>query len=320
MSENRLFISFSGGETSAEMAIRILQNDAMRTHYDKIVIGVANTSSENEAWRDFVHLCDVHFFTPAGCPLAWIEPFQYHGQRKGAGHTLTNHVAAKMDNSLFEDMIRKYGIPNQKYLHCTRELKLNPMISYCQSIGWDRGSYDTAIGIRADEIDRMSAKAKENRIIYPLIKWRVTKSDVNLAWRDRPFRLRAKGYQSNCRFCFKKSFRKHFTIISETPDAYDFPRRMEAENGFIGGEFKKARKGEQTLPSPDYRRKFFRGNRSTDDLFTLYDEQKDVFRPADDDAQFYPQPSMFDDLLDTAGGCGESCEVWADDDLIETAP
>lgn len=310
MSERRLFVSFSGGETSAEMAIRILRET--RSSYDKIVIGFANTSQEDERCLKFVDKCDREFFAPAGVPVVWIEGMTWHHERKGSSHQITDYVHAKRDGSVFESMIKKYGIPNQKYLHCTRELKLNPIGSYLNAIGWEKGSYDTAVGIRADEIDRMSCKAKENRIIYPLVKWGVRKPDVNLAWRDRPFRLEMKGYESNCKWCHKKSFRKHLTLISKDPSAYNFPARMEAQYGLIGGEFNKSASGGQSPLDDGYTRKFFRGNRSTQDLMAMYEEQKNTFKPASDDSQIYPEASLFDELLDTAGGCGESCEVFAD--------
>lgn len=307
----RLLISFSGGETSAEMGRLILQR--MKGLYDEIIIVFSNTSRERNECLDFVDQCDRQLFQPLGHSVIWIEAVQFHGQRKGAGFRQVTYETACRDGSVFEDMIRKYGIPNKKYLHCTRELKLNPITAYAESIGWSKGSYDTAVGIRADEIDRMSVNAESNRIIYPLIKWGVKKPDVNAAWRNRPFRLVGKGYQSNCTFCHKKTFRKHLTIISETPEVYEFPRRMEALYPHVGGEFVKAASGEQPLPFEGYRRVFFREGRSTDDLFRLFDEQKDIFTPAEDDSQIYPEPTLFDPLLDEGGGCGESCEVWADE-------
>lgn len=315
ISPKRLFISFSGGETSAEMAIRILQNNEMRAYYGDIIIGVANTSAEKGEWREFVNKCDKEFFSPAGFPLVWIESVIHHGERTASSHKVVSFEKARMDKSVFEDMIKKYGIPNPKYPHCTRELKLNPIKSYLESVGWAAGYYDTAIGIRADEIDRISISAKERRIIYPLIKWGVTKPQVNSAWRNRNFRLNLKGYQSNCEFCYKKSFRKHLTIISENPEVYDFPREMEREYPYVGGEFSRSPRDGQT-PLPDgYRRKFFRNNLDTNELFDLYEEKKDTFTPAEDDAQIYPNPSLFDELLDTPGGCGgESCEIFGDDE------
>lgn len=300
--ERKLLISFSGGETSAYMTDWVLRN--WRSEYDDILVVFANTGQENEETLDFVRRCDEHF----GFGTVWIEAVQYHGQRKSAGFKIVDFNSAARNGEPFEDSIRKYGIPNSKFKDCTRNLKQNPIEAYARSLGWLPGCYDLAIGIRADEIDRMSASAAKRRIVYPLIKPNpMTKPKINSWWAAQPFRLRLKGYQGNCKWCWKKSFRKHFTIISENPEFYDFPRRMEAAYGFVGPEFLKGDDIENPLP-PDYRRTFFRGNKSVSDLFAEYESKKDVFIPADDEA------AVFDPEWDVAGGCGESCEVFTDED------
>ena len=118
-----------------------------------------------------------------------------------------------------------------------------------------------------------------------------------------------KGYQGNCRWCWKKSFRKHLTLIGETPEAYDFPRRMEVLYPRVGAEFDKAE------TDPNHRRKFFRGRRSTDDVFAMYANRGEGFVPAEDDAAILPaEPGFFDPDLDAPGGCGgESCDIWTDE-------
>lgn len=301
--KRRLLISFSGGETSAFMTLLILTQ--MQNFYDEIIVVFANTGQENEATLEFVRDCDEHF----GFRTVWIEGVQFHGQNRSAGFKIVDFETASRDGAPFEDAIKKYGIPNQKFKDCTRNLKRMPIENYAKSIGWAPGSYDLAIGIRADEIDRMSVVAHKRRIIYPLIKRQpMTKVNINTFWRSQPFRLRLRGYQGNCKWCWKKTDRKHLTIISECPEAYDFPRRMEALYSHHGPEFRKDPALQRDPIGPDYRRTFFRGNRSADDLFALYDQKKGDFVPAWDDA------AVYDIELDTAGGCGESCEVYGDDE------
>ena len=233
LSEKRLLISFSGGETSGLMTQYILEK--MNTEYDKIEIVFANTGQENEETLVFVDKCDRFIFSQYGKRVVWVEAVQNHGMRKSAGHRIVSYSTANRDGAVFEDMIKKYGIPNQAFPHCTRDLKLAPINSYMRSIGWKRGSYDTAIGIRADEIDRISEKAEENRIIYPLIKRRPTgKPGVNTYWRAQPFRLGISGYRGNCKWCWKKSDRKHYTLMAETPEVFDFPLRMELLYARVG--------------------------------------------------------------------------------------
>lgn len=311
----RLLISFSGGETSAFMTRKLLLES--QDQYDEIIIAAANTSEENEETLFFMDQCDRLLFQPLGHRVVYLEAVQYPGERKAAGHKVVTFESASRDGSVFEAMIQKYGIPNAKYIHCTRELKLNPITSYVRSRGWEAGTYHTAIGIRADEIDRISISAKKRGIIYPLVKAGIKKPDINKWFYHQAFRLMLKGYQSNCKWCYKKSFRKHLTIIQENALKYSFPARMEALYGKVGGEFAKQPSSSQAALEEGYGRTFFRGNRSTADLMEMYEDQKDSFVPAEDDAQIYPDPSFFDELLDSAGGCGESCEVWTDETDME---
>jgi hypothetical protein len=288
----RLFISFSGGETSGYMAQWCLRE--WRDQYDDIVCIFANTGQENEQTLCFADRCDREF----GMNLVWVEASVCNDRGAGTGYRVVDFVTASRDGKPFADVIAKYGIPNQAYPHCTRELKLNPMVSYLRSIGWERGSYDTAVGIRVDEIDRVSPKHKELRLVYPLVSPRPrTKPQINRWWSERPWRLDLKGYQGNCKWCWKKSLRKHLTMLSENPEWYDFPERMEREHGLSGHNI-------DGTP-----RVFFRNNLSTADLRTL--AAKGGFHPAEDDARIYIDQLELD--LDTSNGCTESCEVnWED--------
>lgn len=306
--EQRLFISFSGGETSALMTKLILER--WSNLYDKIVVVFANTGQENEETLSFVDWCDKHLFAPKGHRVVWVEADVQIGRRAAPKARVVTYETASRNGEPFESVISKYGIPNQKFPQCTRDLKLNPLKDYIRSIGWEAKSYDTAIGIRADEIDRCSVSAKSNRVVYPLaFEWPTTKPEVNTFWRSQPRRLNLKGYEGNCKWCWKKSLRKHYTLIKNSPEIYDFPRRMEATYGLVGPEFKKEN-------VPGYRRTFFRGNKSVDDLFAEAKALGAEFIPAPDDANVFVR---FDESLDVGGDCdgGESCEVNYDDSELE---
>lgn len=281
----RLFISFSGGETSAFMAQWCLREWADR--YDEVICLFANTGQENEETLYFVSQCDRAF----GLNVVWVEAEVHHGKRKGNTHRVVDFQTASRAGEPFEDTIRKYGLPNRSYPHCTRELKMNPMISYLRSIGWE--SYDTAIGIRADEIDRVSPTRKEKRLLYPLVSdVPMTKPDINAWWEAQPFRLPLRGYEGNCKWCWKKSLRKHLTLITDHPDWYEFPDRMEREYGLAG---------HNVDGTP---RTMFRENRSVADLKALA-AAGGWERPEDDSRT--QQMSL---NLDVPGGkCSESCEV-----------
>lgn len=285
--KRKLFVSFSGGETSAMMTHKILTD--WREMYDTVVVLFANTGLESEETLEFVNECDqrLNFGT------VWVEAVQLHAIRKAATARVVRFETASRKGEPFEDMIRKYGIPNHAAPHCTRSTKLTPMIYYLrEKLGWKKGEYDTAIGIRADEAGRRSKRQEENRIVYPFLDWQpTTKVQVNRFWRDQPFRLRLCGYQGNCKTCWKKSNRKLLFLMEEDASAFDFFDRMERQYGLVGPEFKKGY-------IAGYKRTFFRGNRSVADLreeLTVAGGAEDV----EDDAAVY--------------GCGgEQCEITFD--------
>lgn len=290
--ERRLLISFSGGETSALMAKLVMERVAV--DYDEIKCVFANTGQENEETLAFVQRCDEAF----GLNVIWIEAETNPLRGVGQQARVVSLESADRNGRVFEAMIAKHGIPNKNFPHCTRELKTRPIQAHMRAIGWTPGSYDTAIGIRVDEFDRMAPDAKKKRIIYPLISpFPHRKIDVNQFWERQPFRLQLKGYEGNCKWCWKKSLRKHLTIITEHPEHYDFPERMEREKAHVGP-------GQTGEP-----RVFFREGRTAGALRRL--AATTAFIPAVDDARQY-QPDLFrpfNEDLDIGGDCSESCEV-----------
>jgi hypothetical protein len=288
MTKQNLFISFSGGETSAFMAQWLLRH--ARDQFADVVTLFANTGQETEETLDFVQRCNEHF----GLDVVWVEADVSSEHGVGTGFRVVDHSTASRQGEPFEDVIRKYGIPNQAYPHCTRELKLQPMNAYVRSLGW-RG-HKVAVGIRVDEIDRMSIAGMEAGIIYPLIKQLpTTKADVNAFWERQPFRLTIPSWEGNCKWCWKKSTRKHAALINDHPDWYDFPERMEEQYGLAGSN---------TDGTP---RVFFRGHLTTKDMRRIAQDAT-IARP-DDDRAVYQMDLL--GLDQPGGGCSESCEPFA---------
>ena len=289
---SRLLISFSGGETSALMTRFLLTR--WRDRHDEVVVLFANTGQENEQTLEFVKQCDEAF----GFGTVWLEAMPQRG-RGLVKHRVVTFETASRDGEPFEKAITLYGIPNAASPDCTRNLKLLPINSYLRSIGWSAGSYDTAIGIRADEATRRSKDSAGRGVVYPLLDWMpVSKPDVNAFWAAQPFRLNLAGYQGNCKTCWKKSFRKLMTIMDETPEAFDFFDRMEHQYGLVGPEFKKRN-------VEGYRRTFFRGNLAVQDLRAMH--AAGGWASAEADAVALPDGQQM--TLDLDDGCVESCEV-----------
>ena len=187
--KEKLLISFSGGRTSAYMTKLILDR-----YSDKFDIKVlfANTGKEREETYQFTKLCDENF----GFPTVWLEAIINPESGKGVQAKEVDFYSAERDGKIFEEMIKKFGIPNLMFMHCTRVLKTQTMEAYLRSIGWKK--YYRAIGIRSDEMDRVNAKWKKQRIVYPLISWiPTTKLDVNEFWLKQSFDLQLKSYEGN---------------------------------------------------------------------------------------------------------------------------
>jgi hypothetical protein len=292
-----LLISFSGGRTSAFMTKWIIDNWSNKY---KIMVVFANTGKEYEETLEFVDECDKHF----GFNCIWVEAITNPINGNGVTAKVVDFKTASRNGEPFESMIAKHGIPNVGNPNCTRELKTNAIRAYAKSIGWKK--YYTAIGIRVDEIDRISNERIAKKLIYPLVSdIPTTKNDINKFWRDQPFDLRLNTYQGNCDLCFKKSYRKLMTIVKENQETAIWWAEMERKYSSFIPDSKK----HNPLIVPPIN--FFRQNKS---IYEIIEMAKQPFDPAVDESQYkpeYKQLSLYDLYeLDVNNGCEESCEVF----------
>jgi hypothetical protein len=275
VAKEKMFVSFSGGRTSAYMSWWLKAN--MSDKYEFVFL-FANTGQEHEETLKFVQRCDEAF----ALNLVWVEAKVHHGERRGTTHKIVDFNSACRKGAPFEEMIKKYGIPNTSYPHCTRELKLNPMYSFINEV-WPERDYLVAVGIRSDEQKRRRKDAEKAKIVYPLMDWNpVDKQDVNSWWEEQSFNLQLEEYEGNCVWCWKKTDRKHFLNLSRNVTRYAFPDRMEQLYGQSG--------------SGDQSRVFFRQNRSTRNLIG----QLQLMNP----------DTRMGSRDDEDAGCSESCEAF----------
>lgn len=265
-----IIVSFSGGRTSGYMAYMMKQRKDINCHFV-----FANTGQEREETLEFVNAVDKRFCLN----LVWVESVVHHGVRKSSTHKVVDFKTADRTGMLFEEMIKKYGIPNMSFPHCTRELKANPIDSWAVDNGLKHAK--RAIGIRVDEIDRMSSNAEKFGFIYPLVRARITKDMINEWWAGQSFDLNLEDYEGNCKWCWKKTDSKLFRLYKERPEIFVFPLTMEIKHPFKGA------------PTGDKKRVFFRKNRSTIDLIN-------------EACLNNPHP---DDIM----GCEDHCEPFADE-------
>lgn len=271
-------VSFSGGRTSAYMTKLLIDNWSDRYEF---IVTFANTGLEHPKTLEFIDNCDKMF----GFNTVWLEAVVQHDKRSAPTHKIVTFQTAARNGEPFEEVIKKYGIPNSAFPGCTRDLKLAPIKSYLKSLGIDEHKIRTAIGIRTDETRRVNPKVAQARTLeYPLIDvWPSDKQDVLDWWEEQLFDLGIDEFEGNCLGCWKKSLKKHFMQIQRDPSVYDFHRRMEAEHLFTG-------------PQQGHRH-FFRGDMSTIQLFRVYEEQAG-------------QLQRMVEMPYENGGCSESCEVF----------
>jgi len=250
--EKPIVVSMSGGETSADMLIRVKEKYPNRN----IIAVFANTGHEDEKTLEFVHNIEIIY----SIDIIWVEAVVNPIYGKGIKHRVVNFYTAKRDTdpeTPFELLIRKLGIPNKDNHHCTRDLKTRPIEDYLKSIGVT--DFHLLLGIRADERTRLT---NPNIFYEPAISG-ITKKDVNANWRRRPFRLGLKGYEGNCKFCHKKTLRKLLTIMVKRPDWFNFPRKMQKLYGdFVNPARRKKVEAKGIILHLPIR--FYRGNKSVD--------------------------------------------------------
>lgn len=194
-----IFISFSAGETSGDMLLRMWEKYNGKR---KIIVLFANTGQEWEETLKFAHRIELFY----KIPIIWLEAIVDPEYGKGIKHKVVNFYTAARSHELntpMEQLIRKLGIPNKDQLHCTRDLKTRVMESYLKSIGIKE--CNTLIGIRFDEMSRLTS----SKLFYEPAISGVTKKDVNFRWSQRPFRLNLTGYNGNCRWCHKKPYENY---------------------------------------------------------------------------------------------------------------
>ena len=304
----------SGGRTSAYMTERLLELQTKGHFPDtEFVITFANTGREHEKTLEFVDRCDWRWRELYGHRVIWLESVVHDG-RLPCSHKEVSFETACRDGGVFESVVAKYGLPNGNFLHCTRELKENPIMSFMESLGEKKGhivkgelveaTYETWIGIRADEQKRLGGNRNgKQKKAYPLAelihKWdlerdiRCVKYQVLDFWEDMPFDLDLPEHQGNCVDCHKKSAKKLNKIFIETPKVFNFTAYLDNQYSHVKP---------QILPTGEVKqRKRFRGYKNTSELIQSFGV-----------SEFNPKS-----YNEESGGCSESCEPFMMDNKAE---
>lgn len=173
----------------------------------KLAFIFANTGKELEETLVFVQRCSDEF----ELNVVWVEAVFNPQMGIGVTYKIVDFATAARKGEPFNEMVKKFGIPNKEAPFCTRELKDRPISK------WSRDNFGanwiSVQGMRADEPTRVKPG-----IEYPLATWFPTwEIQIRLFWSGWFFDLGLKDYEGNCDMCWKKSLRKRLTILRENP-------------------------------------------------------------------------------------------------------
>lgn len=279
--KKNLLISFSGGRTSAFMCWWIW------TYYREvynIVIVFANTGKEAEGTLKFIYEFQINF----GIPIVWVE--YRAGSEKGwkVNPKIVDFYTASRNGEPFEEMISKMGIPSTGVPFCSTVLKNRTIKAYLRMIKFRK--YYTAIGIRSDEVDRVSVHYLRDKINYPLISskhWEyieMTKPEIIDWWLTQHFDLDIHDDEGNCDNCWKKNTPLLVRNYRRNPASFNWWTKMQDKYGLFNPR--------NTKLKPPFN--FYRGNRSTHDIAALSKLSDEKIKELTKNEKI--------------SGCSESCE------------
>lgn len=287
-SSKNIFCSVSAGYSSVMMAVKLKE-----WYPDHNIINVmANTSKERKESLQFMNECDKYF----GLNLIWIESVFNEEVGVGVYFIIKNYDDLLIDGEIYEQGIKKFGIPSVVNKWCNRDLKYNPMTKFIKTVFGD--DYSVAIGIRSDEMDRVSKNYFQNNIFYPLLDNGIDSRYRNKFWDDQPIQIKIPSHKGNCDLCFKKSKRKILTILNDEPEVGNWWKDMENKYSHIEIEGKPIY---NSFIEKDGGHYFFRGNINTEQML---EESKGKFRKQEDEYIYE------NDLFDFEDDCGSGCIVF----------
>jgi hypothetical protein len=257
-----------------------------------IIFAMANTSKERIESLDFMNECDKLY----KLDLKWIEA-EFNEKGIGVTAKVVEYKNLKTKGEIFEDGIKKLGIPSNVNKWCNRDMKLRPLKKYADSV-FGLNNYSIAVGLRIDEMDRVRKDYKDNNVFYPLMDYKISKKERNKFWDNEPIKITIPAYKGNCDLCFEKSNRKLMTIIKEEPDKAIWWDSMikkyshiEKENSPSYNDLLKENNGMT----------FYRGYKTIEDLVNMAQQP---FSKATDEYIYE------NDLFDLEDECGSGCKVF----------
>jgi hypothetical protein len=288
LDNKNIFCTVSAGYSSVLMALKL--KEWYPDH--NIIYAMANTSKERIESLDFMNECDNHF----NLGINWIEAIINKGSGNGTTFKVVEFSELKTKGEIFEHGIQKYGIPCKINKWCNRELKIVPLKKFADSV-FGKKNYSIAVGMRADEIDRVGKDYKTNNTFYPLLDNKIDTKYRNKFWANQSVKLDLPAYKGNCDLCFEKSNRKLMTVIKEDSFIVNWWQEMELKYSKISIDNKPS----YNFYAENQGMYPFRENRSINELIEM---AKRPFSKVTDEYIYQ------NDLFDAEDECGSGCKVF----------
>lgn len=216
-------VSFSGGRTSAYLVIESIEQFGP----DNVDVVCMDTGAEHPGTYEFIRKFDEYIKEKYGVEITYLRTDFDTPLGKGNGYHVVGIDGIGPDLKPFSEMMAKYGTPYIGGMFCTDRMKLVPFTKYCQE-KYGKGSYETWLGIRADEPNRLSKK-KGIRYLAEISDFE--KQDVIDFWKEMPFDLEIEEWNGNCVFCPKKSNLKLAAAQRDNPGEYiDFIEAISSKS------------------------------------------------------------------------------------------
>ncbi len=297
-------VSFSGGRTSAYLVYLIEQMRKSGEWAEPVEYIFMDTGAEHPKTYEFIKKCVEHF----GIELTCLQPD--FNQPVGQGHTYKvvsiHDCKHDMVNGAFAQLMRKYGAPTVMSAWCTSRMKEETHDKYCND-KYGKGNYVTWLGIRADEPARLKI-GRNPKLRYMAEITDFEKEDVLDFWSGMPFDLEIQEHLGNCVFCIKKSINKLALAARDEPQlAAEWIAAIEAGSDRLNQPIEKQTDGlfVETYTQHIKKGVMYRGSNSMESIIAKF--------------ALHSREEIYDSIRSMkrkeSGGCTESCEAFAADQL-----
>lgn len=217
-------VALSGGKDSTAMALRLM--DAEPADYEFVITPTGRELPEMQA-----HWCNLEILL--GKPLVKIPA-----------------------PSMVELIVRYRALPNWRMRWCTRQIKIEPFMRYCQ----ESAPAMSYVGIRADEVEGSQAREGTDwtgvegvEKDFPLVRWGWDLARVKAYLAERGIVV---PIRTDCDFCFFQKLIEWYELWLNYPILW---KEGEAFEIYTGHTFRSAQRDSWPASMIDLAKEFARG-------------------------------------------------------------